>query len=468
MGNIFAAEDFITQKALEDLDVKFPEDQLEHDKFSKSLLSRLSLLPAGSVVALQGSWGRGKTDVLARLAKMTYGDTPTPGIARKAIWLNPWEYGTSDLLTPLVLAVLQRIPPPVLKVNKKALFIAAKSVIRAGVAFGFKASSILVPGGTLLAAAADPVDRLLDGLFAAKEKEAEETDDIDPISSMAKRFRELVDALLKDNANDADARLLVCIDDLDRCMPDTQVAMLEALRFLVSAHARVTLLVAIDTTLVRQSVLAHYKSESFDADSYLDKLFSVRLSLPAMAQPKVENLIRGWMDAECGPKGKVSEIVGAKFNGYGGVPSLLSRALILPEIRSPRIVRRILQKITLIADADSLHIRNEADAILFFRWLAICERWPQVRIALQDAGGEFPKRFRELHDYHTMYNQGKLSGSERIPSVHFSNTPTRQESEGFHSLLSNLKSFSSSQASVENDVGIRFYDFDKALMDAGL
>lgn len=81
--------DFVSQSSFE-AGLELPEDSLGHDALAKSILWSISHLAPGAVLGIQGPWGRGKTDVLARVAQATYGqDTCPKELARKAIWVNP-------------------------------------------------------------------------------------------------------------------------------------------------------------------------------------------------------------------------------------------------------------------------------------------------------------------------------------------------------------------------------------------
>src|ERR1035438_8226750 len=104
--------DFISQGFFETGGV-LPEDALGHDALALRILDRVRSMDPGSGIAIQASWGHGKTDVLARMAASTYGldqKLDASRIAPKALWLNPWQYDDPNLLTPLVIALLGRIP----------------------------------------------------------------------------------------------------------------------------------------------------------------------------------------------------------------------------------------------------------------------------------------------------------------------------------------------------------------------
>lgn len=423
--------DFISQAKV-DAGLELPDDALQHGPFARSVVETCQRMPPGAVVAVQGPWGRGKTDVLARVALLSStSDGARGAVACRPIWINPWQYGTPDLLTPLVIGLLERIPARQRRLDRFALRRAAESVVRAGASFGLKAAAAVIPGGKLIEAAEGPIDDLLSGWFSVSGWMAQARPDPDPVAKMAERFRELVDALVEPG-EDGVPRLLICIDDLDRCLPHRQVALLEALRFLGSSGARTTTLVALDPTLARQAVVAHYGTEAFDPDLYLDKMFHFRITLPAMSPDGVRTLLRrdlmrrrievdgglslaDWLTGQPSPytvrevpQGWDSPATPPSLDWPSGFPldpatrdaivaDAITSALQVQDLRSPRLLARMVERIHVLAYRDvalqsggpreaPLWMSTPRMLMLFVLWLAIGERWPLVRAAMQAAG----------------------------------------------------------------------------------
>ena len=157
--------DFVSQATL-DAGLTLVPDALGHDQTALAILQKTVFLEPGSVIAIQGSWGRGKTDVLMRIAALVRDPAKAAipdGLIADALWINPWQYGTPDLLTPLVLAMLDRVPEEPRR-NDKRLRKLAEALLRAGVNFGLKAVGRSVP---ILSLAADPVEKMSAGLVGA-------------------------------------------------------------------------------------------------------------------------------------------------------------------------------------------------------------------------------------------------------------------------------------------------------------
>ncbi len=408
--------DFISQDFFEHLHdpegTRLPEDALGHGALAETLLRAATSLPPGTVIALQGAWGRGKTDVLARVAARTWPldkqDLP-PGIADGALWINPWQYGTPDLLTPLVAELVKRARSRA-RFDTEALRRGARTIIEAGISFGMKAAAVVLPvAGGIAEAAQEPMDKLVGALFDGPGEKV----DVDPVAAMGRRFRELVEVLVPPPEAALGARLLICIDDLDRCLPDRQVALLQAFRFLLSAQAPVTFLVALDPVLVREAVRTHYRGAQFDVDRYLDKLFELRVNLPGVAEPSLAKVIGGHLRRELQVDGRPStmRVLATTVLGFPAEDLAEELRVLLSKsgLANPRIIRRLMDRLHLFCVARGSQklnlppVSGMAPAHLVAVWLIVCDRWPAVRNAVQDAG--FGERWREIRSMYLDYVQ---------------------------------------------------------------
>lgn len=86
--------------------------------------------------------------------------------------------------------------------------------------------------------------------------------------------REFLDSLLPEKGN----RLVVFIDELDRCKPSYAVKLLERIKHYFS-NDRITFVFSINANEL-QNTIKRYYGENFDACRYLDRFFDLRVSLP--------------------------------------------------------------------------------------------------------------------------------------------------------------------------------------------
>lgn len=99
-------------------------------------------------------------------------------------------------------------------------------------------------------------------------------------------FRKAFDELLKEAGID---QLVVLVDDLDRCLPETAIATLEAIRLFVFTE-RTAFIIGADETMIEYAVRKHFPDLPDTtgprdyARNYLEKLIQVPFRIPALGE----------------------------------------------------------------------------------------------------------------------------------------------------------------------------------------
>lgn len=93
------------------------------------------------------------------------------------------------------------------------------------------------------------------------------------------------DAVLAERGN----RLVLFIDELDRCKPDYAVRLLERVKHYFN-NDRATYVFAINSSELQHTIKRYY-GEGFDATRYLDRFFDLRISMPKPDMRKYYDLI---------------------------------------------------------------------------------------------------------------------------------------------------------------------------------
>lgn len=94
--------------------------------------------------------------------------------------------------------------------------------------------------------------------------------------SIRRIVREFLDALTQEHGN----RLVVFVDELDRCKPDYAVRFLERIKHYFNDE-RITFVFSVSISQLECTVRNYYGAE-FNAVRYLDKFFDLRMSLPGI------------------------------------------------------------------------------------------------------------------------------------------------------------------------------------------
>jgi len=442
--------DFVSSSSLLASVGALPTDSLNHQKLAQVIFERMKILAPGSVLAIQGEWGRGKTDVLLRLAGIA-ADKDTP-----VIWINPWQYGTPDLLTPLVVSMLDHVPK---ERNTTELATAVHTVVQAGIAFGLKAAAIAAvgPAGTAVTPIADSLAKYVVQNIP-RLKTPDEKPVVDAVAKMAASFRVIVEAIKTKDELEAGGRIVVCVDDIDRCLPERQVTLLEGLRFLTTAESGASIVIAIDPHLARQSVLARYKSETLDPERYLNKLFDLRMTLPALGQEHLREYVRSSLAQKAGSDpASIGEVLDRAY-ADADVAQILSNCLTTPSLRNPRLIAKLTRKLYILARESVFDpVGNQS---LLLHWLALGEAWPCIRQLVQGAGTAEEAR-------HELYDAWKWCGDEN-QDVNSTNVRIMMPKRGSKEALEINHAFHTSIGEKLNANTEAIFMIEKRLRDAGL
>ena len=275
-------------------------DLLNNEAIAKTIIELLREKPDHPVtIGVHGDWGAGKSSVLEMIEAGFSGQDDV-----LCLKFNGWRFqGFEDakiaLIEGIVTGLVEKRPALTkaggavkdvfnridwLKVAKRAGGLAVTAFT--GIPTPDQIGAVL---GTLEGMFADP------GKLATKENL---TSAIDGVKEMLKpaetknvpeeveAFRKAFDKLLKDAGI---RQLVVLIDDLDRCLPDTAIETLEAIRLFVFT-ARTAFVVAADEAMIEYAVRKHFPDlpETTGprdyARNYLEKLIQVPFRIPALGE----------------------------------------------------------------------------------------------------------------------------------------------------------------------------------------
>lgn len=259
-------------------------------------------------IGVHGDWGAGKSSVLKMTQQLLNADERVC-----CIWFNGWTFeGFEDAKTVVIQTIvdeLQRARP-----GSKKVADAAKKVLRridwfklakhAG-GLGFTALSGLPsidqlkgavesisafvhnPGDHLSIESITGLAERAGGFIKDAEKESEQ------LPEHMHKFRAEFEELL--TAADID-QLVVIVDDLDRCLPKTAIATLEAIRLFLFVN-RTAFVVGADEAMIEYAVREHFPDLPQGAGpvtyarNYLEKLIQVPFRIPALGLAETRSYI---------------------------------------------------------------------------------------------------------------------------------------------------------------------------------
>lgn len=207
------------------------------------------------------------------------------------------------------------------------------------------------------------------------------------------------------------ARVVLYIDDLDRCPPNTVVEVLEAVQLLVKNPLFIAVL-AIDERYINRALAQHYKGVlslqgSPSSSDYLEKI----IQIPYRVRPIAEDALRAYLRAQTVVQD--SETSGTKFNEFS--PQEFNRLVACcQEVElSPRSLKRLTNVYKLykiLSRTRGQHpTPREQQAILTL--LAFSSRYPDLmRGILQKIGSHYEEgRHHKEDDNETLVNTFVIS-----------------------------------------------------------
>jgi hypothetical protein len=349
------------------------------DAFSKIILQSDPRFAIG----IFGRWGSGKTTLMQAIRREVCKD---PRVV--PVDFNAWRYEREENLIVPLLDMLrdelvrwadERAPDRSLK--ERALEAAAKvkkasRAVLAGVTLKAKGAVFAGPEASL------DLGKVLDRLDAQAEGEERKTESF--YHACFAKLREATKGFAGANTQ----RIVVFIDDLDRCMPETALQVLESMKLFFDVDGFI-FVVGLDDAVIRQLVNARYRSGTADGDAlisgseYLKKIFQVPFTLPQITPERLGSLLTAERLGDL-PAEQLQEVQD-RLGPHLGVVVAESGV-------NPREVRRYINAYTLQRMTNP---KLAEEAVLGFQTILFRADWEQVWTALLTFGDAFLFPFRQ-------------------------------------------------------------------------
>lgn len=377
-----------TDNSLNITDVPTTEDLLEYEKFVAPVVEKILQANEGNTpltIGVYGSWGSGKTSFLKMIEKKLLESEKKI----EPIWFNAWKYDKEEALwAALIQTILEQIkvagsPVHRLKVrfqiwqrsldfHSGALSIFKQLispllrlsliVIAIGFVLSWDTTAISswiqsIPWlsripyiGSILEIATKLLVVTLVGLLSNPEAAVALTDDQLRLDfgklrkkhdyrehiAFLDKFSEEFQSIIK-IASDENPTVII-IDDLDRCMPEKAVQVLETIKLFLDVKNCVFLL-AVDRDVVEQAVLSKYKhladymqrnpvrSGAFPplrGEDYFDKIVQLPIPLPSLSETNIKEFI----EKLCGDGTLLTELAPLFAAGIPANPRKVKRVIL--------------------------------------------------------------------------------------------------------------------------------------------
>jgi formylglycine-generating enzyme required for sulfatase activity/ABC-type dipeptide/oligopeptide/nickel transport system ATPase subunit len=299
-------------------------DDLQFSDFIPALKSILTEAQTPLTLGVFGPWGSGKTSLLRMLEKEVAGLGED---SVRAVWFTAWKYTRHEALwRAFILRVLDGLfqePGKLSEEQEKVLRRMEESVYRPvdwqelgkltidwwrvlkeGGKGAAEIAASFLPGAELFKKilktwggdqkADDEFEKVASAI--GREVQAHHRAQLQSMEQFEDAFRDALKQVLGENG-----RLIVFVDDLDRCLPEKAVEILEAIKLFLDVAGTV-FVIGMDPEVVERGIEAHYgsflagdksgaKENPVKGSLYLQKIIQIPFHLPPLAMDEVGRYI---------------------------------------------------------------------------------------------------------------------------------------------------------------------------------
>ena len=276
-------------------------------------------------IGVFGSWGSGKTSLMIMVKELLAENSTIA-------WFDAWKYDKEETLWRAFLLIIlnalyedKKISDDELTRLTAMLYRAldleksggvtidlaklTEKTVLAGVQLGLS----FIPGVNTLTELAKELQKgsvgtaqqgVLDAI--QRERSLIHIEQVRSLEQFVEEFRELV----AERVTKQGERLVVFVDDLDRCLPEKAIEVLEAIKLFVDAPGCVFFL-GLDREVIERGIEIRYQEHKrkngdnyvIDGARYLEKIIQLPFQLPAVERSKMDEFVRGlaatWDDDRC-------------------------------------------------------------------------------------------------------------------------------------------------------------------------
>ncbi len=254
-------------------------------------------------IGVSGAWGVGKSSTLELLAVELAKLEPKPLIVSFQPWRHQGQDNVRAAFAECIATAIKDAEGITPKIKKKAEAIIKRANLMRIAGYGLGGALTLATGlpiGGLVGRGVSAVTGMIDGDITAHDVAATKKVTGDAATQIASLFPEgekgthspyeNIQRICEDfgeTLEQLNRRLIVLVDDLDRCLPETTIEALEAMRLYFFVKQTV-FVIAADEEMLRLAVRKHFEVAGQTLDtkhlqSYYDKLIQLPFRIPSLS-----------------------------------------------------------------------------------------------------------------------------------------------------------------------------------------
>jgi GTPase SAR1 family protein len=263
------------------------------DDYSKALASIVAdkNLQTPFAIAIHGEWGSGKTSLMKTMAKEL--ETPRDDYVKvKTIWFNAWEF--ERLNVPLWTVFLNRV---IIELQEMTDDESVRSRLE-----NIGKSIILISADVLLRKFANMT-------FKDLQENLEENvlNTIKKIDSLKEELQQSIETALEKDLQKRE-RVVIFIDDVDRCLPPQTVEIFESIKLFLSCKHCV-FVIGVDKDQICKAFENKFGSKGPSGLLYVEKFIQLQFDLPRKTPIEVADFLRANASEQLKKSPKTIELI---------------------------------------------------------------------------------------------------------------------------------------------------------------
>lgn len=393
-------------KVLTDKEIReIKEDSLDFGWFAHSLRKIILSAETPITIGIHGTWGAGKTSLMRIIKELLKEEAIT-------IWFNAWKYDkVYDLRVALIQIILREIGKDASLTEKARDF--SKRINWLGVA------NIIT--SFVLGSPKVNMENLL------RQDEV-----VSLINEFDDKFNELVKEYCKKKL------LVIFVDDLDRCLPEKSIEMLEGIKLFLDTEGCV-FIIGVNKRVIEEGVKAKYKGIAIEGTDYMEKIIQIPFNLPGLRQEDAEEFIR-----KIAPKAiKEYKEIAARIGGNPRkIKRMINRFILGINLAEERpklgVDKEILAKLLVIelrwdrfySDLITYYDKDLKTSLLLKELKELIDEKDNRRVKKELAGSEVSRRYYEDKTLINFLSEiPELWGLNLEPYIYLRKTTTLGEEE---------------------------------------
>lgn len=262
------------------------------DVYSKALATMIKSkeLQTPFTIAIHGDWGSGKTSLMKTVSRELE-SVSEKEVKMKTIWFDAWEF--------------EKLPIPLWKIFLNRITMELQEMV---VDSGLK-KKIRAAGEGLLLLSSDILLKRFVGISLEEIGSIKEKvwDDIKTIDSLREDLSQCIEDALKNDPLHRE-RLVIFIDDLDRCLPEQCVEVFESIKLFLNSK-RCVFVIGLNKEQIRKAFEVKFGEKGPSGLHYMEKFVQLQFDLPRKNPIEVQSFLMEYASEQLRRRPKTIELI---------------------------------------------------------------------------------------------------------------------------------------------------------------